>query len=196
MAQLQNSTINGNVLYHSGNYNRVIDRGNPGSGNPLSLTSLYETHYYYGSGLSDIQLSTTMVENSVYEIHYVTSNSSPSNIDVFLQPNYTAYAGQFLQTYWASMPTATPSFHPFIGQTTNHFYFDHQNGSAGNSPCGTYTIFNHRAKKQVLYRGGDTNSVCYGTGRWNNSTTQWTNVGTLSGLQSATDLKVYVRRIG
>ncbi len=196
MAQLQASTINGNTLYHAGNFNRVIDRGNPGSGSPLTLTSLYETHYYYGSGLSTIDISTTMVEDAIYELHYVTSTTAATNIDIYLAPNYTNYGSEFVDTYWASMPSVTPSFYAFIGQTLSNFYFDHQNGGAGTSPCGTYTIFNNRAKKQVLYRGGDTNSVCYGTGRWNNTTTQWSNVGTLGGLQSASDLKVYVRRIG
>jgi len=195
MAQLQNTTINGNTAYHSGNYNRIISRGNPGSASPLLLTSLYETHYYFGSGLSSIELSTTMVENSVYEIHYVTSATASPNIDIYLMPNYSSYGGEVSVIYWASMPTASPSFITF-NQTQPYFYFDHQNGASGTDPCGTYTILNTRAKKQVLYRGGDTNSVCYGTGRWNNSTTQWSNVGTLAGLQSSSDLKVYVRRIG
>jgi hypothetical protein len=136
-----------------------------------------------------------MVENSVYEIHYVTSATASPNIDIYLMPNYSSYGGEVSVIYWASMPTASPSFITF-NQTQPYFYFDHQNGASGTDPCGTYTILNTRAKKQVLYRGGDTNSVCYGTGRWNNSTTQWSNVGTLAGLQSSSDLKVYVRRIG
>lgn len=195
MANLQSTTVGGYTAYHSGNYNRVISRGNPGQGSPLALTSLNEVHYYYASGVSTIDISTTMVENAIYELQYVTSGSG-SNIDIYLMPNHTSYSGQFYDTYWGSMPTASPSWNQWTRQQSGYFYFDHQNGSAGTTPCGTYTIFNVRDKKQVLYQGGDTNSVCYGTGRWENNTTQWSNVGTLGGLQSATDVKVYVRRIG
>lgn len=194
MAQLQASTVAGNTLWHAGNYGRVISRGNPGSASPLALSLLGEAHYYYATGVNTIEISTTMVENSVYELCYTTTGSG-NNIDIVLQPNYTTYASAITEVYWGSMPSASPSRYEFV-QTQSQFYFDHQNGGAGNTPCGRFYIFNFRAKKQVLYHGGDTNSVCFGSARWNDSTTQWSNVGTLAGLNASTNVKAYVRRIG
>ena len=195
MASLVTSTVNANTVWHAGNYGRVIDRGNPGSGTALALTSLDEVHYYSASSISTIDISTTMVENAVYQLSYTTNGTGATNIDIYLIPNYTSYASEFRSTYWASMPSVSPPRYEFLDQALSYFYYDHQNGSAGTSPSGTFLIYNFRALKQTNYFGGDTNSVCSGTSRWNNTTTQWTNVGTLGGLQTATDVKVWVRRI-
>jgi hypothetical protein len=190
MATLQQTTINGNSLWTTSNYNRFINRGNPGSSSPLTLSSFGDVHYYWINNSGTIDISTTMVENSVYEVHYHMFNSG-SNCDPIINPNYTSYGGEFTGYYYGS-----PGLPTYFIQTLSGFYFDHLAGVEGSNPCGTFILFNQRSKKNVIYYGGDTSSVCYGTCRWNNNTTQWLNVGRLTGIPTATELKVFVRRIG
>jgi hypothetical protein len=185
---LSNTTVGGNTSFYTNDeIGKVIDRGNPGSGSPLLLSDYGVVHYYYANGVSDIQLSTTMVEDAVYELYYMTTTSG-NNIDIIIYPNYTTYGGQFTMKYWGS-----PNFFDFA-QTQSFFYFDHLAGGTGNTPCGRFLIYNMRNLKQVQYRGGDTTSVNIGTGRWNNNSTQWVNVGTLVGLQGG-NVRVTLRRI-
>ncbi len=190
MATLQATTVQGNAVWTGANYNRVVNRGNPGSGSPLLLSDFGTMHYYYITNANSIVISTQVVENAVYEVHYMTY-STGANQDPKLTPNYTDYGSAFANYYWGSPGTPT-----VFDQTSNGFYFDHYGGGEGLQPCGTFTIFTHRAKKQCMYYGGDTASVAVGTGRWNDSTTVWSYVGTLSGLATAAELKVFVRRIG
>lgn len=190
---LSGTTILGNTALHAGNYANVVNRGNPGSGSTLLLDKIDGAHLYNATNVSNIDISTTMVEDAVYEVQYGTT-SSGANIDIILYPNFTTYSSQFTMKYWASMPTASPSWFDF-SQTNSFFYFDHQNGGSGTNPKGKWTIHNVRARKNVIYHGGDDNSVCFGTGRWNNNSTQWSNVGTILGLQSAGEIWVMVRRI-
>lgn len=194
MAQLQETTVGGSLMLHAGNYGMIIDRGNPGSGSPLLLSSFDVIHYYYGSGISSIDVSTTMVENAVYEVH-ITTGSSSDNIDLFLQPNYTSYGGEFSCMYWSSEATGAPN-KTERNETQSYFYFDHINGVSGNTPVCLWTLFNFRDRKQVMYIGGDTTSIALGTSRWNNSSTQWNTIGTFNGFQGSNDFKLYVRRVG
>jgi hypothetical protein len=188
-----NMTVQGNQVYHPGNSNRVINRGNPGSGSPLLLRELDVSHLYTAASASSIEISTTMVENAIYELYY-SCNTSGANIDITLSPNYTTYASQFQSFYWCTFG-ATSQLQQF-DQTQSLFYFDHQNGAVGANPCGKWVIHNFGTRKHVNYQGGDTLSATIGASRWNNGSDLWVNVGTLGGLQSATDVRVIVRRIG
>jgi hypothetical protein len=190
MASLQTTTILGNPVWTTGNYNRVINRGNPGSGSPLLLSDFGTVHYYYATNTASLVVSTQLVENAVYELHYMTY-STGANQDPRLIPNYTTYGGQFSNYYWGSPGSPT-----VFDQNSPDFYFDHYGGGEGVNPCGTFTLFTHRAKKQCMYYGGDSASVCVGTGRWNNSTTQWLHAGTFQGIATAAELKIFIRRIG
>jgi hypothetical protein len=187
MASLQSSTSSGNSIYHSGNTNQIISRGNPGSGTPANLYDFGVTHYYFADGVSSINISSIMLEDAVYELDYTTTNSG-ANIDIIIQPNYTTYGSQFTAFYWGS-----PGFYVF-NQTLPQFYFDHYGGVEGTSPSGKFILYNTRNIKYAHYRGGDTASVCMGTCRWNNNSTQWSAVGTLNGLNSG-NVRAYVRRI-
>jgi hypothetical protein len=186
-------TVGGNAVWHTGNSNRVINRGNPGSGNPLLLSEMDVAHFYNATNISIIDISTTMVEDAVYELYY-SANTSANNIDIIIRPNYIDYAGQFQAYYWCT--TGANSVLQFFDQTLPYFYFDHQNGSVGTTPSGRFVIYNFRSRKHVQYQGGDTLSAAIGTARWNNGTNQWINIGQLAGLASATDVRVMVRRIG
>jgi hypothetical protein len=188
-----NMTVQGNQVYHPGNSNRVINRGNPGSGSPLLLSELDVSHLYTAASASTIDISTTMLENAVYEMYY-SCNTSGANIDITLNPNYTTYASQFQQFYWCT--SGATSQLQQLDQVNSFFYFDHQNGATGANPCGKWVIHNFGTRKHVNYQGGDTLSAAIGRGTWNNGSDLWVNVGTLGGLQSATDVRVIVRRIG
>lgn len=188
-----NITVSGNNVWHAGNSNRVIDRGNPGTGSPLLLRELDVAHYYNSPGpISAIDISTTMVEDAVYEMFY-SCNTSGANIDIIIRPNYTEYAGQFRAFYWGT--NGANSLLRQFDQTLPYVYFDHQAGVNGVNPCGRFVIHNYRSRKHIQYQGGDTASASIGTCRWNNGD-QWVNIGQLAGLASATDVRVMVRRIG
>lgn len=187
MATLQSSSFGGQTPYHSGNTNLIVDRGNPGSGSTMNLYDFGVTHYYHASGVSSIEISSKILEDAVYELTYMCTTSG-SNIDIIIYPNYSTYGSQFTAFYWGS-----PGFYVF-DQTTSYFYFDHYGGGYGSSPSGKFILYNTRNIKMAHYRGGDDYSTCMGTARWNNNTTQWTDIGTLVGLQGGT-VHAYVRRI-
>lgn len=189
MANLQSSTISGNTMWHTGNHGRTINRGNPGSGSPLLLSKLGEVHHYSANSVTTIDISTEMVEDSMYELYYTWTDQSGTNCDPNILPNYTTYGSQFTGFYWGS-----PGFAVF-NQTLSSFYTDHYAGGVGNLAVGRYILFNRRGHKQIIYQGGDTESVCQGAVRWNNNTTQWQYVGRMSGYPSG-NIKVWVRRIG
>lgn len=190
MATLQSSTVAGNAVFTQANYGLVIDRGNPGTGSMLTLSSLGESHLYYANSTNILDIATTMVEDAVYELFYVGYGAN-ANQDPILYPNFTSYASAFSCYYWGS-----PGVPLVFDQPSNSgFYFDHYGGGSGVNPIGIFTIFNQRAKKLVHYRGGDSGSTCTGTARWNDSTTQWSGVGRLTGIQTMTTMKAIVRRI-
>lgn len=187
--------VNGNNVYYPGNYSStVISRGNPGSGNPLLLEKFNEVHVYSADGVNSIQIATTMVQNAVYIVHYVAT-SSGDNCDPVILPNYTSYSGQFSSFYYGSPQDASGNPAIFNQPSNSGFYFDHYGGGLGNTPCGTFILFNFSQKKHAIYHGGDTSSHAYGTCRWNNNTTTWTDIGTLQGI-SAMSVRVHVRRVG
>ncbi len=187
MATLLTSTAAGSTIYNAGITNRIISRGNPGSGNSLNLYDFGITHYYYADSVSSIEISSNILEDAVYELNYTTT-ASGANIDIIIYPNYTSYGSQFTAFYWGS-----PGFSVF-NQTLSYFYFDHLGGVTGTAPSGKFILYNTRNIKFAQYRGGDTDSVCMGTARWNNNSTIWSSVGTLAGLQGG-NVRAYITRI-
>jgi hypothetical protein len=187
MASLLTSTAAGSTIYHSGITNQIVNRGNPGSGNSANLYDFGVTHYYYADGVSSIDISSNILEDAVYELDYTTTTSG-TNIDIIIYPNYTTYGSQFTAFYWGS-----PGFYVF-NQTLSYFYFDHYGGGNGSNPSGKFILYNTRNIKYAHYRGGDTDSTCMGTGRWNNNSTIWSAIGTLVGLQGG-NVRAYVKRI-
>lgn len=186
--------VNGNTVYYAGNYNSIINRGNPGAASTLLLDRFDQVHVYSADGVSSIALSTTMVPNSIYSVHY-TTNASAANMDITISPNFTLYAGQFQGFYYGSPQDTAGNPTIFNQPGQPNFYFDHYGGGLGTEPTGTITLFNFTEKKHALYHGGDTQSHCYGTSRWNNNSTVWTNVGTLAG-NSSMNIRVHIRRVG
>jgi len=188
-----NLQISGQSVYHPGNYNSIINRGNPGSGSTLLLERFDQVHVYSADGVNSIDIATNMVANSVYTVHYTTTASN-ANCDPYIAPNFTSYASQFSSFYYGS-PQGSTGLPTVFNQTLPYFYFDHYGGALGSNPCGTFTLFNFIEKKHAIYHGGDTQSHAYGTSRWNNNSTVWTSIGTLAGI-TGMNVRVHVRRIG
>lgn len=192
MASFQTLTVAGSTARHAGNYDLTIARGNPATSSTLLLSDFNTAHYYYADGVNSLNIATTMVENAVYDLFYMATTSS-ANIDITLYPNFTTYSNAFTSRYWFE-----PSFAEGV-QTMSAFYFDHYGGSVGDSPCGRFTIHTHRTAKFLQYHGGDSSSVCIGSTRWNDTTTQWSNVGILwtgYGGGPTGNLRAFVRRVG
>jgi|APGre2960657404_1045060.scaffolds.fasta_scaffold00015_7 hypothetical protein len=177
----------------------VLSRGNPGQSS-LALTSLNETHYYFVNSTNFIDISTIMVENAVYEVMF-DGMTGGVGIKPSIAPNYNSYTNAFTSTYFRGIDAAATGYPTVTGNpgfftaTTSQFAFENYNGAVGSSPCGKMVIFNVRGSKMVMYHGGDTRGVCIGNSQWNDTTTQWTNVGRLNMSASVDRLRVWVRRL-
>uniref|UniRef100_A0A6C0KHX8 Trimeric autotransporter adhesin YadA-like head domain-containing protein n=1 Tax=viral metagenome TaxID=1070528 RepID=A0A6C0KHX8_9ZZZZ len=190
---------------------------NFGQGNELLLSDYNTTHYYsYYSEtpLSQIDIGTNMVENSVYEVTFNTSGSTASNNDMNFLPNYSNYNN--LYTNFAQSMLSGMSFVNTLSGKYNQgntFSFDLVGGGYGYDPIGKITIFNYRNAKKIRVEVGDTCAISTGAGYWlsNESSaitpqgatplsydteTQWLTVGSLIfGNPSFTNVIVTVKRV-
>ena len=203
-----------NIVYAPSLNPNFISRGNPGQSSPLLLSNYNTVHYYSTTSATGfIDISTTMVENAVYEVEFNCIGASASNDDMFLYPNYnTSFGGTtFYNVYTQS--SGTPGIQ-YTSANSSAFYFDYVSGSIGWEPVGKIRIYNNRSAKKVKVEVGDTTAIVNGHGYWtsgsgftNNSvsnisydtSTQWSNIGRLA-MSSGygitfTNWNVWVKRI-
>lgn len=178
----------GTDIKGSGNF---IDRGN-GSGQPnLLLENFFDIHYYSGFADRSLILPTEIVEDAVYEIIYAAQEDSPDNFDPRIIPNNTDYGNQFDMYYTAETPSFTDKTTSYFG-----FYFDNASGKSGQNGRGRWIVTTQRKRKTCIFSGGSTESVCFGTGRWNNTSTRWQTIGRIDGMPSeGCDIKVWIKRL-
>lgn len=196
--------VNGNISPYT------INRGNPGKNNTLLLDSFNTTHFYsISSPTGFIDISTTMVENAVYEVSFNLSSASASNDDMYLYPNSTGYGGSTFYTVY-QQTSATPSLQ-YTTNVASYFSFDFVSGSIGWDPLGKITIYNTRNAKKIIFTGGDTTAPVHGQGIWTNNTgftstsvtapvydvsTVWSTVGRLQfGAITFSNWAIWVKRI-
>jgi hypothetical protein len=197
--------VNGNISPYT------INRGNPGKNNTLLLDSFNTTHFYsINASTGFIDISTTMLENAVYEVCFNLSSCSAANNDMALFPNSTTtFGGSTFYTAYQQTSSV-----PALQYTTNvnpYFMFDFVNGSIGWDPVGKITIYNNRSAKKIVFTGGDTTAPVHGQGYWTNNTgftstsgtapvydttTVWSTVGRLQfGSPLSSNWNVWVKRI-
>lgn len=191
----------------------IIERGNPGMGSPLELSSFDVVHHYNVNELTNsIDISTGMVENGVYEVLFNVSGANSTNNDMRLYPNYDQSLGAstFYNVYQNS--NGVPAIN-YSAENANAFYNNYVSvASYGWDPVGKLTIYNQTAAKKVRYESGDSTAIITGGGYWTNgsgytfnnavseivynTTTVWENVGTLTfGTPSFVDWNIWVKRI-
>lgn len=199
------------VGIQSNEHVEVVERGNPGQGSPLELSSFDIVHHYSTNTTENyIDISTTMVEGGVYELNYSVSNGTTTNNDLRLYPDYGSFGvNTFYNVYQNS--DGTPDLLYTTGNA-NSFYADHVVGASyGWDPVGKLTIYNQTTEKKVRYESGDTTAVVQGSGYWTNgsgfsntsitalpydTTTVWANVGRLTfGGPSFASWNIWVKRI-
>ena len=197
----------------------VINRGNPGSSNPLLLDDFNTIHYYEynGSDLTNFDISTLMLENAVYEIKFNCSGSSDNNNDMFLIPNHGDYNSSYFYNIFQNsfnIEENTASIKYKSSSNSGGFYFDFFDGGNGFDPVGKITIYNRRNCKKILVEASDTAGSTIGSGYWLDNSTEsesynldsdapsynttdiWSSVGTLTFTDSSfTDWTVYVSRV-
>ncbi len=197
--------VNGNISPYT------VNRGNPGRNNTLLLDSFNTTHFYsINASTGFIDISTTMLENAVYEVCFNLSSSSSANNDMTFYPNSTTtFGGSTFYTAYQQTSSV-----PALQYTTNvgpYFMFDMVNGSVGWDPVGKITIYNNRSCKKIVFTGGDTTAPVNGQGYWTNNTgftstsgtapvydttTVWSTVGRLQfGSPLFSNWNVWVKRI-
>jgi len=199
------------VGYQGTSGDHVIERGNPGQASPLVLSSMNTVHHYTNaSATTFMDISTTMLEDAVYELYFSVKGTSTANNDIVLYPNYNA--GYGASAFYVSVQQfTTPGNNLIYGSgNANGFYFDLVGGYLGWDPVGKITIFNNRSAKKVTYQASDTTGVGHGSGYWTagagfsatsasnmvfNTATIWSNVGRLTFGPSYSSWNIWVRRI-
>jgi len=185
----------------------IVQRGNPGMGSPLELSSFDIVHHYTSAeNTNSIDISTTMVENGVYELFF---NVNGGNNTMRLYPNYnqSLSATTFYNVYQNS--NEDPAIN-YSAENANAFYNNYVTvASYGWDPVGKITIYNQTTGKKVRYESGDTTAIITGGGYWTNGSgfsfdslsninyntnTIWKNVGTLTFNNSA-NWNIWVKRI-
>jgi len=151
----------------------IIERGDPGSSEPLLLLENFnDVHYYYSSN-NDMYMRTGLVPNAVYEMWY-TSSGGASNVDLYLYPNGSTYGSEFRAHYRATDGSA--NFNR-ADQTLSHFYFDHFFGGSGADPAGKVWFTTGPTNKYMYYVGSDTSSLVIGYNKWTNNSRNWDWIG-------------------
>jgi hypothetical protein len=203
-----------NIVYAPQLNPNFINRGNPGQASPLLLSNYNTVHYYSTTSATGfVDISTTMVENAVYEIEVSCYGASASNDDMFLYPNYNTSFGSttFYNVYTQS--SGSPSIQ-YASQNQNGFYFDYVGGAIGWEPVCKIKIYNNRSAKKIKVEGGDTTAIVNGQGYWTSGSgftsnsvtnivydtaTQWSNIGRLTfssnGNITFTNWNIWVKRI-
>ena len=117
------------VGIQSNEHVEVVQRGNPGQGSSLELSSFDIVHHYSTNTTENyIDISTRMVEGGVYEVNYSVSNGTATNNDFRLYPNYGSFgASTFYNVYQNS--DNTPNLLYTTGNA-NSFYADHVLGGS------------------------------------------------------------------
>lgn len=187
----------------------IIQRGNPGMGSPLELSSLNIVHHYTSTETTNsIDISTSMVENGVYEVFF-SVNGGNNNMRLYPNYNQSLSASTFYNVYQNS--NGVPSI-IYSAENANAFYNNYVAvASYGWDPVGKITIYNQTSGKKVRYESGDTTAIITGGGYWTNGSgfsfdslsninyntnTIWENVGTLTfGNSNSANWNIWVKRI-
>lgn len=195
----KSNSENDEILIDDFSFN-VINRGSPlSTDNLVELRCLNQIHYYETSG-AVLYLRTSLVQNAIYEFTYTATGGS-SNIDFTFKPNGNEYTGEFLGNYYSNVNNST-SFGAKITEEgdanvqafrTRLIYFDHYGGEIGTNPMGTFRFCTGPTNKYYQYKGSDTESLCFGYGRWTNNSRTWDWVGELNFYGD--NKRVWIRRI-
>lgn len=202
------------IIGHQGTSGlEIIERGNPGQASPLVLSSMNTVHHYTINTLSSfIDISTTMLENAIYEVYFTLKGASSNNNDLLLYPNYNTGlpTSTFYTSYQNNRYTAPTVPLEYKTSNASGFLFDLVGGSLGWDPVGKITIFNIRSSKTVRMDASDTTGIVHGSGYWTNGTgfsstsstnitmntsTVWSNIGRFVPGSSFNSWNIWVRRI-
>ena len=124
-----------------------------------------------------------------------------ANIDFAFRPNGIEYTNEFFGNYYSNVNSSTnfgariteEGTAPEIEVRAKLIYFDHYSGVIGQNPMGTFRFCTGPNNKYYQYKGSDTESLCFGYGRWINDSRIWSWVGQLA--FSGNNKRVWIRRI-
>lgn len=160
----------------------------------LLLNDFNTVHYYVGNDNDrSIVMNTGVLEDAVYEVYWMDRDTNADNNDPYISVNDTNYSNQMRNRYHSF--DEGPDVYEITNQTTNRFYFDHVGGSIGEEGCGYFQITTSRNRKTVIYHGGDTAAIVYGSGVWRNGSTVYNTIGRLDGVASGATLRAWVKRL-
>jgi len=168
-----------------------------GYANPINLTSatadyllqVGEVAYISFNSATIVPLHIATSNGTYYECRLISSNTSGSNSAIYLNPNNTTYSNAFLTATWTvfmsgsgASSTTLNSFH--IGEVIPHT---------------TVFISNFTTVKSImainLYTGISwAPGVVVALNLWNDTTTPWTSLGTITFPQATTGY-VLIRRL-
>jgi hypothetical protein len=175
--------------------NIIHRNGNDAGPSLITLSSFNEVHVYT-SGVYNSQLfiRTSLVSGALYEM-WIMAEPGTANVDPGFYPNATSYTGEFATSY-RSTQQADGTFIRRI-ETTERFWFDHQNGGAGTAPMMHIIFSTGPTNKYMQFEGADTGpSLSTGYGRWTNDTRTWDWFGYIDFSMSSSFKRAWLRRIG
>ena len=131
----------------------------------------------------------------VYQMITIAPYQTSSDITLTLNPNNTTYSNAFIYSHvgWADGNTSAGG----TSNTYSYFYFHHAASGGFNEYFFTtyknskFNIFIQRIVRNSIGGGG----VHIGGSRWNDTTTSWTSLGTLTTSAANGTIIVLVRRL-
>ena len=161
--------------------------------NLTSATSDYslsvgQVAYISFSNATSVPLHIAITNGTYYEMNVVCSSTSGSSTIVYLNPNNTSYSNAF--SYWEFWIANSGSGNGL--ETLSAFRI------GWGVPVSTVFISNYTTFKTVrglngeYYWGGNAVAICASI--WNDTTTSWTSLGTITFPQATTGY-VLVRRL-
>jgi hypothetical protein len=170
----------------------------PSSGysNPVDLSSattdyllkVGEVAYIRFTNVSSFPLHIATMDGTYYEMHLVSNNTSGYGNPIYLNPNNTSYWNSFYYT----------GYRVWVWGWTVDYYVYNSFRIGWGVPVSTVFISNHRTLKTVRGLNGEyywgTDEVSFCGSIWNDTTTSWTSLGTIT-FPQATSGYVLVRRL-
>ncbi len=159
---------------------------------------LGEEAYYVWNTTSSISLPLRItVSGMLYQLIIFVSNRVNGSPDIHLDPNNIIYSSAFRRTYIQPSTSATDSSVSNVKNTLSRITY-HAVGGGGQLISWLQTTTTNKGEMHFSAIQNANLSVAYflqGSHRWNDTTTVWSSLGTLSISSANGTIYVLVRRV-
>ena len=172
-------------INHNNSYSNAVNLSSATSDYSLSVG---QVAYISFTNAMSVPLNIATTNETYYEMNLISSNTSGSNSQVYLNPNNTTYSNAFAYLEYYVLTSSVGTYNP----TLSSF------GISWGAPVLTVFISNYTTLKTIRFIeigiGGGLSGDVFGACIWNDTTTSWTSLGTITFPQATTGY-VLVRRL-